>query len=169
MDYSGAGFPFQLTIVVVVGVCCLTVIGGRSSELPHWTDYWLRRALPAAMLTVLASAYFAGRSVDFVILIALLPFSLLFIPASLWLANVATSRDGIAGSLLAIPLIAFLWMSSFSLLYLFRVGSPYSLVVQECRDHGRCMPAALGQGISDKVARSTRVGARNRYLRDDSI
>lgn len=145
--------PFLLAIVVAVGVCCLTVIGGRSSELPHWTDCWLRRALPAAMLTALTSAYFSGRSVDFVILIALLPLSLLLIPASLWLANVASSRDRFAAGLLAIPLIAFLWMSSYSLLYLFRVGSPYSLVVQECRDHGRCTPASLSEGISETLRR----------------
>ena len=145
--------PILLAVVTVLGVCCQTAIVGRRGKLPHWTDHWLRHCLPAALLTVLTSAYFAGRAVDFVIMIALLPFSLLLIPASLWLANLAASRNRVAVSLSAIPLIAFLWMSSFSLLYLFRVGSPYSLVVQECRDHGRCTPAAFLQGLSDTLRR----------------
>jgi hypothetical protein len=145
--------PILLGIVVVVGICCRIAIFGRQGKLAHWTDHWLRFCLPAAMLTVLTSAYFAGRAVDFVIMIALLPFSLLFIPASLWLADLAVSRDRIALSLAAIPLIAFFWMSSFSLLYLFRVGSPYSLVLQECRDHGRCTPEALREGLSDRLRR----------------
>jgi hypothetical protein len=145
--------PILLAIMTVFGVCCQTAIVGRQGKLPHWTDHWLRHCLPAALLTTLTAAYFAGRAVDYVILIALLPFSLLLIPASLWLANVAASRDRIAVSLAVIPLIAFFWGSSFSLLYLFRVDSPYSLLVQECRDHGRCTPATLFQGISDTLHR----------------
>jgi hypothetical protein len=38
-------------------------------------------------------AYFAGRAVDYVILIALLPFSLLAIPAFLSTADYAIGRD----------------------------------------------------------------------------
>ena len=143
--------PFLLTVVVVVEMCCLAVMGGQPGELPRWADSWMQRALPAAMLTALMSSYFAGRSVDFVIIIALLPLSLLLIPASLWLANAAADRDRFAAGLLAIPLIAFLWMSSYSLLYVFRVGSPYSLYVHECRDHGRCTPDALGKGMFGKL------------------
>ena len=143
--------PFLLTVVVVMGICWLTVFNGQQNGLPYRSNYWLRRALPAALLTAITSAYFAGRAVDFVILIALLPLSLLLIPAILWLANLAAGRDRAAISLSAIPLLALLWMSSFSSLYLFRVGSPYSLVVQQCRDHGRCTPAALGRGISETL------------------
>jgi hypothetical protein len=145
--------PMLLAIMIVLGSCCQTAIFGRQGKLPPRTDYWQRHCLPAALLTTLTAAYFAGRAVDYVILIALLPFSLLLIPASLWLVNVAANRNWVAASLSAIPLIAFLWMSSFSLLYLYRVGSPYSLVVQECRDHGRCTPAALRQGLSDTLRR----------------
>ena len=145
--------PFLLAVTVTVGICCLAVIGGQRSELRNWTDHWLRKCLPAALLTAFTAAYFAGRAVDYVILIALLPLSLLLIPAFLWLANAAASRHRVAASLLAIPLIALLWMSSFSLLYLFRVGSTYSLVVQECRDHDRCTPAALGRGLSERLRR----------------
>ena len=145
--------PFLLAVTVTVGICCLAVIGGQRSELRDWTDHWLRKCLPAALLTAFTAAYFAGRAVDYVILIALLPLSLLLIPAFLWLANAAASRNQVAATLLAIPLIALLWMSSFSLLYLFRVGFPYSLVVQECRDHDRCTPAALDRGLSERLRR----------------
>jgi hypothetical protein len=155
--------PILLAVTTVLGICCQTAFAGRQHTLPYWSDHWLRY-FPAALLTTLTSAYFAGRAVDFVILVALLPFSLLLIPASLWLANAAASRDRVAASLLAIPLIAFLWMSSFSLLYLFRVGSPYSLLVQECRDHDRCTPAALLQGLSDRLHRQLALQAITEIL-----
>ena len=161
--------PVLLAIMTVLGICCRTAFFGRSGKLPHWTDYWLRHCLPAALLTTLTSAYFAGRAIDFVILIALLPFSLLLIPASLWLANAAANRDRVAASLLAIPLIAFLWMSSFSLLYLFRVGSPYSLVVQECRDHGRCTPCRAPSRHFRSAGPSARIATRNGQLVDEPV
>ncbi|OSJ21492.1 hypothetical protein BSZ19_49720 [Bradyrhizobium japonicum] len=143
--------PFLLAVVVAAGISWLAVIGGRQKGFLYCSDHCLRRCLPAALLTALMSAYFVGRSVDFVILIAFLPLTLLVIPPFLWLANAAASRDRVAMSLLTIPLIALLWMSIFSLLILFRVGSSYSLIVHECRDHGRCTPAALGRGLSEKL------------------
>ncbi len=145
--------PFLLAIVVVMGICWLTVFCGNDNWLPYRSDHWLQRCLPAALLTAFASAYFAGRAVDFVILIALLPLALLLIPGALWLANMAARGDRVAISLSAIPLLVLFWMSSFSFLYLFRVGSPYSFVVQQCRDYGRCTPAALGRSVSETLRR----------------
>ena len=64
----------------------------------------------------------------------------------------AANRDRVALSLLAIPLIALLLdVELLIALSFFASGHPYSLVVQQCRDHGRCTPAALGRGVSEKL------------------
>ena len=141
--------PFLLTVAVTVTICWLPTIDRRWEAHFGSGDRLLRKYMPAAMLTAVMGAYFAGRSVDFTILIALLPLSMMIIPGFLWLAGIALTRDRVAISLTAIPLVALLWMSAFSCLYLFRADAPYSLIVQECRDHGRCSPAALIGGLSE--------------------
>jgi hypothetical protein len=153
--------PFLLAIVAVMGACWLMVFRGSKSWLPYRSDHWLQHCLPAALLTAFTSAYFAGRAVDFVILIALLPLSLLLIPGALWLANMAARGDRLAISLSAIPLLVLFWMSSFSFLYLFRAGSPYSLIVHQCRDNGRCTPAALGRGVYETLRRELALEPRS--------
>ena len=46
---SGVRRPFLLTIVVAMGICWLTVFSGQQNRLPHRSDYWLQRGLPAAL------------------------------------------------------------------------------------------------------------------------
>ncbi|MDE5461756.1 hypothetical protein [Bradyrhizobium sp. CSS354] len=144
--------PMLGAVAIAVAGCWLLVIDNKRISLQAASDTWLRHALPAAILTAITGAYFAGRSVDFTVLIALLPFALLFLPAALWLADLALSGDRVAIKLTVVPVVALFWVSVFSCLYLFRADSPYSLLLQECRDYDRCTPAALTRKLSDRVA-----------------
>jgi hypothetical protein len=140
--------PILLAIVVVLGVCGFVAITGQKSA---GAEMWLRNFLPVALLTTFMSAYFVGRAVDFVIIVALLAFSLLAIPTVLWFANLAMNRDRAAMAVSVIPLVAFFWTTAFAVLYLYGPSSQYSLYVQECRDFGRCTPAAIINYLSKNI------------------
>ncbi|WP_441260220.1 hypothetical protein AB7008_34165 [Bradyrhizobium sp. 521_C7_N1_3] len=145
--------PILGGVAIAVAGCWLLVLDNKRSALHATSDTWLRHALPAAILTAITGSYFAARSVDFTVAIALLPFALLFIPAALWLAGRALDGDRAAGILTALTTVAVLWASIFSCLYMFRIDSPYSLLPGECRYHDRCSPAALYTALREKVDR----------------
>lgn len=126
-------------------------------------EAWLRHVLPAAILTAVTGAYFAGRSVDFTIAIALLPFALLFVPAALELAGLALGCDRVATGLTAIAATAVFWASIFSCLYVFRVDSPYALLLHECRDYDRCSPTTLTQSLSRTASDETALRTRSTF------
>ena len=109
--------------------------------------------VPMALLTVLMSAYFVGRSVEYTIVIALLPFIGIAAPAILRIAaGVAQTKAPAPLFILATAALAGLWAVSFTVLALLRHDAPYSLFIQECRDHGRCLPAAIFSGVQEKLA-----------------
>jgi hypothetical protein len=139
-----------LGVVIALGTGWQKAIAGRPGDSPDGV-YWMRTGVPAALLVALTGAYFAGRAVDYVILIAVPPFALLFVPAFLSCVDHAMNRDRVAIALSAIPLTAFFVIAAFSSLYLFRVGSPYSLVIHECRDKGRCSVNSLLEGLSETM------------------
>lgn len=91
---------------IAVAGCWLLVIDNKRSALVATSDTWLRDALPAAILTAITGSYFAARSVDYTVAIALLPFALLFIPTALWLAGRALDGDRVAGILTALTTCA---------------------------------------------------------------
>ncbi|WLA54282.1 hypothetical protein [Bradyrhizobium diazoefficiens] len=141
--------PILAAVAIAVAGCWLLTIDRRRVSRQATGDAWLQHVLPAAILTAVTGAYFAGRSVDFTVIIALLPFALLFVPAALWLAGLTLDGDRVATSLTAIAAAAVFWASIFSCLYVFRTDGAYSLLVQECRDMGRCTPSALGHGMTE--------------------
>ena len=105
-----------------------------------------------ALLTVLMSAYFVGRSVEYTIIIAFLPFVGIATPAILQTATgVAHIRAPAPRFILAVAALAGLWAISFTLLALLRHDAPYSLFIHECRDHGRCSPSAIFAGLREKL------------------
>ncbi|XUJ34909.1 hypothetical protein ACQ5SK_03135 [Bradyrhizobium japonicum] len=111
--------PILGGVVIAVAGCWLLVLDNKRSALHATSDTWLRHALPAAILTAITGSYFAARSVDYTVAIALLPFALLFIPTALWLADRALDGDRVAGILTALTTVAVLWASIFSCLYMF--------------------------------------------------
>jgi hypothetical protein len=107
--------------------------------------------VPMALLAILMSAYFVGRSVEYILVVALLPFVALVFPALLRLAIVLSRNQTISLLALTLPVLAGLWALSFTLLALTRSDAPYSFLLQECRDHGRCAPPAILAGLREKL------------------
>ena len=108
--------------------------------------------LPMALLAILMSAYFVGRSVEYVIIIALLPFVALIVPGLLRTGTIlAPSKHPTSLLVLTLPVLVSLWALSFTFLTLTRQGSTYSLLIQECRDYGRCTPSTLVAGLKEKL------------------
>ncbi|HEX9213495.1 MAG TPA: hypothetical protein VF901_23530 [Bradyrhizobium sp.] len=155
--------PILAAVAIAVAGCWLMVIDNKRGSLQATSDVWPSHALPAAILTAVTGTYFAGRSVDFTVVIALLPFALLFVPAALWLAGRALGGDRVAIGLAAIATAIVFWASIFSCLYVFRIDSPYALLLHECRDHNRCTPTALTQNLSETVSRETALRVRNSF------
>ncbi|MET4450295.1 hypothetical protein [Bradyrhizobium sp. RT3b] len=111
------------------------------------------RFVPMALLAVLMSAYFVGRSVEYIIILALLPFVALIVPGLLRTATLlARSGDRASLLVLTLPVVIGVWALSFTFFSLERQGAPpYSLLIQECRDHGRCTPSTLFAGLKEKL------------------
>ncbi|MBR1031231.1 hypothetical protein [Bradyrhizobium liaoningense] len=110
------------------------------------------RFLPMALLGILMSAYFVGRSVEYVLILALLPFVALIAPGLLRTGTVLVRSGNLASLLvLTLPIVVGLWALSFTFLSLTRQGSPYSLLIQECRDYGHCSPSTLYAGFKEKI------------------
>lgn len=98
--------PIPAAVAIAVAGCWLLVIDNKRGSLQATSHAWLSHALPAALLTAITGSYFAGRSVDFTVVIALLPFALLFVPSALWLAGRALGGDHVAGRLAALATAA---------------------------------------------------------------
>lgn len=156
--------PIWGGVAIAVAGCWLLTIDNKQSSLDAASDTWLRHALPAAILTAMTGSYFAARSVDYTIAIALLPFGLLFIPAALWLAGLALRGERVAGILTALAAAAVFWASTFSCLHMFRIDSPYSLLSGECWNHGRCTPAALSAALREQVDRELALRSTGHFL-----
>jgi hypothetical protein len=109
--------------------------------------------LPMTALVALTAAYYAFRSYDYTLLIAFLPFAALAIPGTLSVANRLLTVPGPAKLLLAIPIFVSLSTLTFCWLALTRPDAPYSFLLQECRDQGRCTISALFQGLKDTARR----------------
>ncbi len=83
-----------------------------------------------ALLAILMSAYFVGRSVEYVIIIALLPFVALIVPGFLRTGTIlAPSKHPTSLLVLTLPVLVSLWALSFTFLTLTRQGSTYSLLI----------------------------------------
>jgi hypothetical protein len=124
------------------------------------------RFLPMAVMVVLTASYYAFRSYDYTLLIAFLPFMALAIPGILGAANCLASAAVPIALFLAIP--AFLGVSAmtFSWLALTRPDAPYSFLLQECRDRGRCTASALLGGLNDAARRRVLLEPTGNFLSD---
>src|SRR5262249_52914675 len=112
-------------------------------------------------------AYFAVRSVDYVLLIALLPFCALAIPAALSVTAALARHQGPAKVLAVGPVAIGVWGLTFVSVPLFRerystlvkgcpypercAAAPYSFYLHECRGHGRCTPTAVLVELRRKI------------------
>ena len=142
-----------LAVFLVLADAWTRVLDWRSRITELDVSDLIYKFVPMALLTVLMSAYFVGRSVEYTIVIALLPFIGIAAPAILRIAGSAAQTKAPAPLfILATAALAGLWAVSFTVIALFRHDAPYSLFIQECRDHGRCSLAAIFSGVQEKLA-----------------
>ncbi|MBR0884746.1 hypothetical protein JQ608_49215 [Bradyrhizobium liaoningense] len=81
-----------------------------------------------------------------------MPFVALIAPGLLRTGTVLVRSGNLASLLvLTLPIVVGLWALSFTFLSLTRQGSPYSLLIQECRDYGHCSPSTLYAGFKEKI------------------
>lgn len=123
----------------------------RRGEAGRETDTLYYRTVPMALFVLPTGAYFAFRSYDYTLAVALLPTMALIIPAALnWTYRLGRT-PGTARLLTMVPALIGFWLIAYAGMALGRAGGPYSFALQECRDHGRCSAAALASGLDRKL------------------
>ncbi|MGI9485088.1 MAG: hypothetical protein ACR2RF_04230 [Geminicoccaceae bacterium] len=118
----------------------------------------VRLIAPLAGLTAIMSSYYVGRSVDFTLIIAFLPFCALLIPA--FLSTFATAPMAMRGQSL-LSLIGCLLMAlsvTYSTLAVYRPGGPYITV-------GGGLIKAITRGDEGELSEAA-VRYRNRAMLD---
>ena len=139
LSATGTFFGWLPVVLGVAGVIA-TAWGIGTVRQPQ-DETLLYGFVPMAALTIFMSAYFAGRSVDFTLIIAVLPFLAIVIPLGLELF-------GTRAQIRWLGLLIVAWCVFFSSLALFRAGSFYSLPLGECIQRGRCLPTQWVKTLS---------------------
>jgi hypothetical protein len=146
------GWLAMLLAVFVVLADAWTRVFHRTAHLTGMDDTVLSyRFVPMAALLMIQSAYFVGRSYPSALSLAVLPFCAIAIPAALGVTTAVVVARGPSRLLALIPVAIGLWVLTFTSLSLFRQNSPYSLLLHECRDLGRCSPAAIMRGLNETL------------------
>jgi hypothetical protein len=146
------GWLAMLLAILVVWTDAWTRVFSRTARLTALNEAVLYyRFVPMAMLLMIQAAYFVGRSFPSALVVAALPLCAIAIPAALAVNSAVLAARGLARLLALIPVAIGLWMLTFTLLSLFRQNSPYSFLLHECRDLGRCSPAAIARGFNETV------------------
>ena len=141
-----------LLAIFVVWADAWTRVFRRTARLVDIGDAVLfYRFVPMAVLLMVQATYFVGRSYPSALILAVLPFCAIAIPAGLRVTAALVMAKGPAALLALIPVAIGLWMLTFTFLSLFRQESPYSLLLHECRDLGRCTPGALARGFDETI------------------
>jgi hypothetical protein len=99
--------------------------------------------LPMALLAAFISLYYLGRSVDNVLLLALLPLSCLVVGPYL---NATATWNGwgpVAWSGFGLITFSIVWGLSCGYIYLYRSNSPYHMAFHECRYDKHCSVSDL--------------------------
>jgi hypothetical protein len=146
------GWLGMLLAIFIISADAWTRVFDRTAALTEIDDPLLsRRFVPMAALLMLQATYFVGRSHPTSLGLAVLPFCAIAIPAVLSVTTALFAAKGRIRLLGFIPIAIALWVLTFTFLSLFRQNSPYSLVLHECRDLGRCSPAALAHGFDETL------------------
>lgn len=121
------------------------VLSARSATLYY-------RLIPMALLGLLTSTYFIGRSVDYTVVLALLPVAALVIPAALhWAAVCYGTAQWHRLGYLGLPMAAFVIGLTFAVPALLHPSGPYSFLYHQCLYLGRCAPASIGHALGERL------------------
>jgi hypothetical protein len=139
--------PAWLAVFLVLADAWMRTFSRGARVMPLPDDDLFYRYVPMAMLLLYQTSYFVARGVDYTLVMALLAFCALAAPAGLAFTVSAWSARGAARVLAVLPPAVLAWTLSFVSFSLLREQTPYSLIVHECRDLGRCSPGALAAGL----------------------
>ncbi|MDO9414062.1 MAG: hypothetical protein Q7T81_15945 [Pseudolabrys sp.] len=150
--------PVAAAVMAVLTLAWLSAIGGPSDRASPFDIYVLiYRFVPMAALTGFMSSYFAGRSVDFTLIISFLPFSVLVIPTILAVFHEAKPDRASWGRAPSIQLAAVLALVvflalSFSFSAMYRKNAPYATAISECLYNWNCTPFGLASATAQRYA-----------------
>ena len=133
-----------LIVLSLIGSLVWKLLLARTVDLGEGTDRdILYFYLPMATLTTFVGLYYLGRSVENVLLLALLPLSCLVLAPYLS-ATVNRSRWGPATwTGFGLITLSIVWGLSCGYVYLYRPNSPYHMAFHECRYDGHCSASEL--------------------------
>lgn len=137
--------PVAVAVMTGLTLAWLSAISRHLSVLQCESQIIIYRFAPMAALTGFMSSYYAGRSVDFTLIISFLPLSALVIPVIL-----GVFRESMSGALprlqlAAFPTLAVFLALTFSFSALYRKGGPYSTAISECLYDRACSPFELAK------------------------
>jgi hypothetical protein len=105
--------------------------------------------IPLAVFVVQCCCYFVFRSYDYTLVVAILPFAALAIPAVLRFVEAAAKARRYA--LMLFPAVILAPVLTFCLIALGRPDSPYEFYLQACRDHQRCSLPQLVDRVVERM------------------
>jgi hypothetical protein len=155
LDTSGAFWgwiPVAVVVMAVLTLAWLSALNAVDGDPPFDSYVLIYRFAPMAVLTGFMSSYFAGRSVDFTLIISFLPFSALVIPAILMAFHDSMSGRKSSVQLGAIAALIVFVALLFSFSALYRKGAPYSTAISECLYDRNCTPLSLAKVTAQRFA-----------------
>jgi len=169
--FFGWVIPMLAVFLVLADAWCRILAGNRPLEnvscITHTqTNVLFYRFVPMALLVLPMAAYYAFRSIDYTLAIALLPTAALIIPGFLSLSVELLKTNGHTRLLTGIPVFVFLWLTAYTFITLTRADAPYSFVLQECRDNGRCTVEKLATNLESKLTAKDTLEPVGNFLSD---
>jgi hypothetical protein len=161
-----AWMTILLSVLLVLCECWRGVFHLQTFGPRLVPDELYYKFLPMAALVAVTAAYYAFRSYDYTLLVAFLPFSALAIPAVLAAAGRLATASVPARLLFVIPIFISVSTLTFCWQALTRADAPYSFLLQECRDRGRCTVSALLHTLEDTARRRVLMERTGSYLSD---
>jgi hypothetical protein len=142
--------PVAMVVATGMSLAWLVALGLGPTMDPVSSTIAIRSIAPLAGLTVIMSSYYVGRSVDFTLIIAFLPFCALLIPAFLSVLATRSMAANHRGPLMVIGCLLIAVSVTYSTIAVYRTGGPYITV-------GGALIGALAQqddsGFSEAATR----------------
>jgi len=156
-----------LAMFVVLNAAWTHVFEPKVRTIDIDSEALFYRFIPMSMSLMQQASYFVGRSIEGTLVVAVFPFCALAITAALACVAAIAVEKGPIRLLALIPVAIGFWALTFTSLALLRqnystivrpcekldrcASAPYSFLLHECRDHSRCTPAAVADGLLETI------------------
>lgn len=134
--------PMLLVVFLSLAHCWINVLDRRTSP---GADRQIYCILPMTALCLWSALYYVGRSIDYTLLIAFLPFAAVLIVQGQLLLLTRVRAGAICAGILISALGVYHTLNIWS------PAGPYSFLLHECRDQHRCTITALRDRLKDRL------------------